>query len=157
MKHTGAWDKNKKRAYRNGPLAAPGKYTVVLQMGKEELRHSFELMADPRILEEGVTYEDMKKQETLALQIVDLYSKAKKEANEIEKKMKKLKGDSDEKKALKKLENALVQSKGRYTQPKLLSQISYLYGVVNRADQIPGKNVFERYEELMKELNVLVD
>jgi len=157
MRHAGTWDKNKKRAYQYGPLVAPEKYTVVLQMGKEELRQSFELMADPRILEEGVTFEDMKKQETLALQIVDLYSKAKKEANEVEKKMKKLKGDSDEKTALKKLEDALVQSKGRYTQPKLLSQISYLYGIVNRADQMPGKDAFERYEELVKELSALVD
>ena len=157
MKHTGAWDKDKKQSYRNGPLVAPGKYTAVLQMGKEQLRKSFDLMADPRILEEGVTYQDMKTQEALALQIVDLYSKAKKEANEIEKKMKKLKGDSDEKTALKKLEDALVQSKGRYTQPKLLSQISYLYAVVNRADQMPGKNVFERYKELVKELGELVD
>ena len=157
MRHSGAWDKDKKRAYRNGPLAAPEKYTIVLQIGKEQLRQSFELMADPRILEEGVKYEDMKKQETLALQIVDLHSRAKKEADKVEKKIKKMKGDSNEKTALKKLKDAFVQSKGRYTQPKLLSQIGYLYGVVNRADQIPGRDTFKRYDELIRELSKLVD
>ena len=157
MRHAGSWDKDKKRAYRNGPMVSPGKYSVVLQMGKEEVKKSFELMADPRVLEEGVTYEEMKTQEALALQIVDLYSKAKKEANEVEKKLKKMKDDSDEKEALKKLKDALVQSKGRYTQPKLLSQIGYLYGVVVRADQMPGKDAFERYEELVRELGALVD
>ena len=126
-------------------------------MGKEELRQSFELMADPRIIEEGVTYADMKKQEDFVLQIVALHSKAKKEADKAQKKIKKLKQDSEEKKALKQLEDALVQSKGRYTQPKLLSQIGYLYGIVNRADQMPGKDAFDRYEELVKELEKLVD
>ena len=98
----------------------------------------------------------MKKQETLALQIVDLHSRAKKEADKVEKKIKKMKGDSNEKTALKKLKDAFVQSKGRYTQPKLLSQIGYLYGVVNRADQIPGRDTFKRYDELIRELSKLV-
>lgn len=157
MRHAGAWDKDKNRAYRRGPRVAPGQYTIVLKVGKESYRQSFKLMADPRVLEQGVTLEDIKAQETLALQVVDLLSKAKKEANEVQKKMKKIKTDSPEKEALKKLENAFVQSKGRYTQPKLISQINYLLGVVNRADQMPGKDAFDRYEELVKELDALVD
>jgi len=67
------------------------------------------------------------------------------------------KAKGDEKEKLNGLKDALVQSKGRYTQPKLISQISYLYGIVNRADQMPGKDAFDRYEELVKELGALID
>ena len=155
MRHAGAWDKDKSRAYRRGPFVAPGKYNVVFNLGDKVLRQSFELLPDPRVLEEGISVKDMQIQETLALQIVDLLSKAKKEANNIEKKIKTDKGN--EKVVLEKLKDALVQTKGRYTQPKLISQIDYLLGVVNRADQLPGRDAFERYEELVKELEELVD
>ncbi len=155
MRHAGAWDKDKSKAYRRGPFVAPGKYTIVFNLGNQVLRQSFELLPDPRVLKEGISVKDMQQQEALALQIVDLLSQAKKEANKIEKKLKTDKGN--EKVVLENLKNSLVQTKGRYTQPKLISQINYLLGIVNRADQLPGKDAFERYEELVKELEGLVD
>ena len=158
LRHTGAWDKSKTRKYRNGPFAAPGKYIVKLMIGKEIQQQEFYLLPDPRVLEEGVTIADIKKQEELSLQVVALLSKAKKEADRVERKLKKMKATKgDEKEKLTQLKEILVQSKGRYTQPKLISQISYLYGIVNRADQMPGKDAFDRYDELVKELGALID
>ena len=157
LKHTGPWDKNKKRAYKNGPMAAPGKYTVILQNGTKECRQSFELMADPRIIESGITLEDIKTQEALSLKTLVLYNRAKKKANKVEKDIKQSDTSSNEILALKKLKDTLQQSKGRYTQPKLIQQIGYLYSILNRADQAPGQNTYTRYEELLKEFENLTD
>jgi hypothetical protein len=49
------------------------------------------------------------------------------------------------------LEQQLVTAQGTYRQPMLIDQIGYLYGVVRRADQLPGRDVFERLEELRAE------
>ena len=127
-------------------------------VGKETHQQEFYLLPDPRVIEEGVTIADIKEQEQLALQVVDLLSQAKMEADRVEKELKKMKSEKgDERENLNQLKDALVQSKGRYTQPKLISQISYLYGVINRADQMPGKDAFDRYDELVKELGALID
>ena len=39
--------------------------------------------------------------------------------------------------------------------PMLIPQISYLYSMINRADQRPGKDAYDRYEELRKEWDML--
>jgi len=43
----------------------------------------------------------------------------------------------------------LKTEEGIYQLPRLVDQISYLYNMLNDTDQLPGKDVFERYEELM--------
>ena len=35
-----------------------------------------------------------------------------------------------------------------YPTPMLVDQISYLYNMTNDADQVPGHDTYERYEEL---------
>ena len=42
----------------------------------------------------------------------------------------------------------LNNDKGAYPQQMLLSQISYLYNMVSRADQLPGKDATDRLLEL---------
>jgi hypothetical protein len=41
----------------------------------------------------------------------------------------------------------------RYPQPMLIDQIEYLYSMLNRADQKPGKDAYERHQELQSQLN----
>jgi hypothetical protein len=41
-----------------------------------------------------------------------------------------------------------------------IAQINYLYGIVNGADQVPGKDVYDRLEELKAEkvkLEAMID
>jgi len=152
MKHAGAWDKETKNAYRNGPMVAPGQYTIVLESGNETYEQSFQLIADPRVLNSGVTMEKMLAQEKLTLQIIDLYSAAKKKAHKIEEELKKTKKGSEQYQALIAQKDKLVQAEGRYTQPKLLSQIRYLYGGLASSDLEPSRDAYERYEELKGEL-----
>jgi hypothetical protein len=44
----------------------------------------------------------------------------------------------------------------RYPQPMLLAQIQYLYGMLNGGDQKPGRDAWQRYEELHRELDAWV-
>ena len=96
--------------------------------------------------------EDMNEQEEFALQVIDLHSGAAKLLDEVERKLKKSKVDSPDRKNLEMIKSSLKQEKGRYTQPKLISQIRYLYNSFRSADQLPSKDAYERYEELVKEL-----
>jgi GDP-D-mannose dehydratase len=45
----------------------------------------------------------------------------------------------------------LVTAKGTYMQPMLISQVNYLYGIVRRADQVPGRDVYQRLQTLQAE------
>jgi len=42
----------------------------------------------------------------------------------------------------------LKTPEGRYQQPALISQMSYLYSMLKQADQRPGQDAYARYEEL---------
>jgi hypothetical protein len=116
-----------------------------------------EIKADPRILAAGIKQGDMETQVALSLNIVELQSWAKNMTNEIDEKMKplaaKLKKKSSGKTqakfdALDKIYSQLVTPKGIYMRPMLLDQLNYLLMMINRADQIPGKDAYERYDEL---------
>ena len=109
-------------------------------------------MNDPRVLEAGVTQEDIEAQEDLALKITTLLSDTKRLSDNIEKKSKSL--TSNESKSTKDLEilkDRLVRSKGRYTQVKFINQVNYLMNVAGGADKSPGQDMYTRYEELLKE------
>ena len=162
MSHTGAWDEKENRRYQGGPMVRPGKYTAKLSMDGQILEQSFSLLLDPRVAESGVTKADVKKQEVVSLEIIALLSSAKKMADEIEKDLKKLKAKAglgtEEKARLEKLnslKNKMINAKGAYPQNMFISQLSYLYGIVNGADQVPGNDVMVRLEELKAEFEVL--
>ena len=38
MRHTGAWDKDSKKAYLNGPVVKPGEYSAELIIGNDVKR-----------------------------------------------------------------------------------------------------------------------
>lgn len=134
MRHVGAWDVQSSRRYQNGPYVAPGTYTLTLIIGEESWTRSFELSADPRVLEQGVSQSDLEKQEALALEVVALLSEVKQAAE---------KADPE-------LKAQLVQTKGNYTQPQLIDQIEYLLGTLTQADQLPGQDAYKRLQVLQQ-------
>jgi hypothetical protein len=166
MRHNGPWQSNKSRSYRNGPLVAPGHYTVRLLTGTDVLQQELHLRMDPRLKAAGVIEADLQKQEELSLKIVDLISAANKFEDELKAELKGLQEQakreplSPEQQARKsevegKLK-LLVNEEGPYPQNMLLSQIRYLYGVVSQADQLPGLDTYVRYDELKAELEKLM-
>jgi len=54
------------------------------------------------------------------------------------------------------LHDALVTAPIRYSEPKLLDQLTYLYGMTMNADQRIGRDAVERLAELQGQLAELV-
>jgi hypothetical protein len=46
----------------------------------------------------------------------------------------------------------MVTAPIRYSQPMLVDQLAYLFGNLDTADQRPGRDAYERYEELAGQL-----
>jgi photosystem II stability/assembly factor-like uncharacterized protein len=164
MRHAGAWDANANRSFSRGPMAKPGKYTIRLTIDGQQMEQSFQLLVDPRVSELDASQADMEAQEKMSLDLVDLISKTKKKIHSLEQEHNKLKKkenptaeDQTRMTALEALKAKLVTAKGKYPQPMLLSQMQYLYRLVQGADQIPGKDVYERFDELKQQFKELGD
>ncbi len=159
MTHAGPWHQSSSRRCQYGPMASPGKYTARLVVGKKVIEQSFELKMDPRLIDSGVTKEDIAKQEKLSLELVSLLSEARKTQDTLEKEYKKIsatqKMSNADKEKLKMLEATLtnlVTENGTYMQPKLIDQISYLYNVVSGGgSKMPNSDAISRFEELNKQ------
>ncbi len=147
MRHQGPWDEEEEDRFTWGPMVATGEYQVKLLYGDQEYKQKFSLKADPRVLESGTTDADIKAQEQLALQIVELLSSAKKRAFEIKQEMDSTE-DEFELSKLKSLYDDLVRADGRYPETKFISQVDYLLGMLMYGDQRPGRDAYERFEEL---------
>lgn len=158
MRHHGSWDASPRRRYAGGPMVSPGTYTVRLTVDGKTMEQSFALQLDPKVLASGVTLEDVQQQEAVALEITELISDLKQLADRVGKEQKELAEKASLSAAeeqtlnqLKELEKKLVTAKGTYMQPMLIGQASYLFGIVRRADQLPGRDVTERLEALKNE------
>jgi hypothetical protein len=160
MKHLGAWDEDEDDRYTNGPLAKPGTYTARLTVGDVVAENSFDLVVDPRVLAQGTTLEDINAQVALSLQLVEMLSEARKLGEELTDEQEDLEDQADERsesgqQRLDQIESVLVKLKTDdivYPQPMLTSQISYLYNMINTADQAPGKEAEDRFEVLDAQL-----
>ena len=165
LRLTGPWHEDKKRSGRNGPMAAPGEYTIRMTIGKQVMKQKARLLADPRVIKAGLKIEDIQAQATLRKSVRDLLSETRRmeaglktRIKELEEKLEKAKNKKNinaEIEQLQKVKAKLSTAEGRYMQPQLIAQISYLYSMLGRADQKPGKDAFDRFEELKKWLDTI--
>ncbi|NNJ81359.1 MAG: hypothetical protein HKP11_04105, partial [Flavobacteriaceae bacterium] len=156
LRQKGAWSKEEKRRYKNGPIVAPGKYSVKLMIAENTLEQSFDLLMDPRVIAQGITKNDIQKQLTLQNKVIDLLSEARKLQADLEDESKELKGKKAKvkKERLAKVDAVLEQLKnaeGAYPQQMLVSQIGYLLNMISGADQLPGKDAEQRFTDLLSE------
>jgi len=147
MKQKGAWDKKESKRYTRGPLALAGEYKIKLMIDGTAYTESVTLINDPRV--EDVTSQDLKIQQETTLQIIDLLSKTRKMAAQLDEAIEASEGK--DKIRLQEAYDLLVQKDGNYTKPVMISQVNYLYGIVNKADQLPGNDVIVRLAQLQKE------
>ncbi len=154
LERFGPWNPNESRRYRNGPMVPPGTYTITLSSGDWSQSQEVVLRMDPRQAEAGITPDDLRAQEELQLQVLELWERAMKLEGRLEKEIRSLdkQKQSERIASLKSKLSALQTAEGIYMQPMLKDQISYLYSMLNRADQRPGKDAYDRYEELNAEL-----
>lgn len=146
MTMTGAWHKQKNRRYRSGPMVKTGTYTIDLTVDGTTLSQSLEIKMDPRNESGIVSADDIGKQVDLQLKVRDLLSEVRKLEDDLSKKEKEA-NDTDKGKITEALEKLKTQE-GIYMQPMISDQVSYLYSMLNRADQVPGKDAYDRFEEL---------
>lgn len=152
----------------SGPKVVPGNYQVELLVDEEKMTVPLEILADPRILEEGMAQEDFVEQFELCMKVKDLQEEAQSFLLEVDSVWKqteqeKAKGKRQKAKVrekdqiLRELKRQLATADEVYPQPMLVSQIGYLYSMISGADQKPGKDAYIRYEELRAALANLRD
>ncbi len=166
MRHRGSWDKDSLKSGQNGPMVAPGQYEIRLTVGNKSYLQTFNLMKDPKLEGINISLDDIKGQEKLTLQIRDLQDTSKQVAAKIGERRNKLlelgkdgkvpKKYVSENRKLAAIEKELVTPEGIYMTPMLIDQLSYLASMLNRADQRPGKDAIDRYEELKGKLDKLL-
>jgi photosystem II stability/assembly factor-like uncharacterized protein len=157
MRHEGPWDKKASQRLKRGPMVAPGTYSFSLSVNGKVIGQKAAIMADPTVKMAGISQKDIEAQVALSLKVVSLQSEAKQLSAEIDDKMKSLKVKLDKKAskknqakydALAKVYYQLETPEGIYMRNMLVSQLGYLAMMLNRADQVPGKDAYERYDEL---------
>ena len=153
MRHQGPWHEDEDRRFEGGPYALPGDYEVRLTVGEETRTRPLTLVIDPRVADSGVTLENMRAQSSLRLELVELLSRARRLAQQLEAERELLEearngAAAERRDALDALLAELVAADLIYPQPMLSEQISYLYNMLGTADQAPGSGAVERFEEL---------
>ncbi len=158
LKQKGPWDKDPKKRFKNGPMVAPGSYKVKLTVNGKSTFQEFEIVMDPRIEAQGVSASDIQEQVAMQNKVINLLSDARKLQAGLEKEAKKStgkKGDTTTPQsiALDTLLKKLKNDEGAYPQQMLVAQITYLYYMIGQADQLPGQDAKDRYEELTMAFN----
>lgn len=156
----GAWHNDVKKRYKNGPMVPPGTYIAIFHFGEQKIEQTFEILIDPRVKEQGITEAEIENQFKMQNDIIDLLSETRMFQYKLENEAKKLKGKKAQtkinrlnkiKSVIKKLKNA----KGAYPQQRYASQVSYLLNMISNADQIPGQEAEDRFQDLKKQLETM--
>ncbi len=139
---------------RGGPRVVPGNFHARLTVDGQELNQWFEVKIDPRVAEDGVTIADLQEQFDLSLEILAAMGDANSTIERVQEAMEQAAAGGDVSAQLDEIHAALVtdQTISSYPQPMLQAQLQYLYSGLQRADQKPGRDSFERLETLEAEL-----
>ncbi len=156
MSYPGPWSAGAGgRRGGSGPMAAPGRYTVRLTSNGQSSTQPLDLIADPRVLKDGITQQVLDDQLAFNLKLRDLVS----DANRLGERLREARrtvGDSGAAAAaLLRSEQELFTPAIRYSKPGLQAHITYLYGMTTGADQRVGKDARDRYAELRRRLDAL--
>ncbi len=152
MRHPGPRVTGSVRGGMPGPFAVPGTYRVRLRAGAWTGEQPLVLRLDPRVAADGVTQQHLEEQLALNLRIVEAMTQASEAAGRVERDLRERPQDP----ALQRLRSALVTAGGAYPQPMLIEQFANLYRMTTGADQQLGRDAFDRFADLQKELAALL-
>ncbi|HUQ46909.1 MAG TPA: hypothetical protein VM053_01550 [Gemmatimonadaceae bacterium] len=155
FEYVGPYSANPRQSGRNGPLAAPGKYTVTMVSGGKSESRRFNILPDPRVERDGVTTDVLNQQLAFNLKVRDLVSDANGFANALA--VFKKDASSDRRQRVAEIERVFVTPPIRYSKPGLQSHIQYLYSETIGADQKVGRDALDRYRVLRAELDALTE
>lgn len=165
LAHTGPASLNEQTS-SNGPLVAPGTYEAKITIGQWSDASKFNVIADPRVVQDGVTQADFEAQVLLLLSIRDLLSDLRHTVariralrNEMTERSNTTNADENLNEVatamladLERLENELIQTQsgkiGAQLKPKLMRQLTYLNSMLTSADQRPGEDAYNRFDDI---------
>lgn len=139
-------------------MAVPGSYTARLHAADGMLTQSLRVQIDPRVEADGTSLDDLELQFRHNLRVRDLLSEAR-EALERVNTLRAQANSEEVAERLRELYEVLMPPEdiGVYPPRRLLQQANYLYSATTRADQHPGDDALDRYEELREELDRLLE
>ncbi|HEX6750559.1 MAG TPA: hypothetical protein VF092_24935 [Longimicrobium sp.] len=146
----GPWDAGRANG-RGGPAIVPGSYTVEMTVGGTTMTQPLVVRIDPRIARDGVTQADLEAQLSHNLRVREMVTEVNRLVARVAEAKRTAQGDALAR--LTALEAVLVTPPIRYSRPGLQAQIQYLYGLTTNADQRVGRDAFDRYDTLRRELN----
>jgi photosystem II stability/assembly factor-like uncharacterized protein len=151
LKHAGPWSGDDRRSGRGGPMVAPGTYQARLSAGAFSKTVSFDAKLDPRVVKEGwVSEDDVAAQVELSLKARDALSNGRLAESRLKKALEN--ASPSVKARLEEIQRELSTAPIRYSQPMLVDQLEYLFENLDSADQKPGQDAYERYDELSRSL-----
>ena len=145
-----------------GPMVAPGDYRVRLSVGTFSEERSLKVLSDPRLVKDGVTDAVIAEQTKLLLDIRDKVAEARgvlQKLNEAKAKAKTLPDQTpaglSRLKAIDAVIAKMQTAGGFYPQPMLIDQFGQIARMLSQADQKPGRDAYERFNDLVKELELV--
>jgi hypothetical protein len=136
-----------------GPMVAPGVYSVRLSAGEWSAERSLRVTLDPRVAKDGITEAIVAEQTKLLLDIQARIAEARALLQGL--KNARATADSAKAKTVDELISQLENAGGAYPQPMLIDQFGSVARMLGAADQKPGRDAYERYNDLVKELNAI--
>jgi photosystem II stability/assembly factor-like uncharacterized protein len=159
LRYPGPWQSATRPEGPNGPTAVPGRYAVKLTVGSWSATEPLAIIEDPRVTKAGVTTADLREQFEHNMKVRDLVSEANQAAAKLRAAQAKARSatpGSPEAAQLANLNDVaarLLTNPIRYSQPGLLTHITYLFGMTNATDQKIGRDAIERYTTVRRSLD----
>ena len=147
------------RGFR-GPLVAPGTYRVRLTVGSWSDERPLEVRSDPRLAKDNITDAMIHEQTKLLLDIRSKITEARALLQRVQEARTRTAADRSAAaamrlKAIDGLAARLQTAGGFYPQPMLIDQFAAIARMLGQADQKPGRDAFERFDDLVKELSAI--
>lgn len=154
LRHGGPLSSNGRQG--RGPMAVPAEYTVRLTHGGETQTAALTLLPDPR-LEGDVSQSDMEAQLAHNQAVGAQLTRHARAIMAIRDALEGLPEDHPDHRALTAIRDQLVTDNSDSYPPRMLdSQLRYLAGMTSRADQLPGRDAYERLETLTAALDAVL-
>lgn len=143
-----------------GPLVAPGEYRLRLSVGAFSEERLLKVLSDPRLVKDHVTDAMIVEQTKLLLDIRDKVAEARALLRQAEDARGRARADRSPQGAAKlaaldAIVARLETAGGFYPQPMLIDQFAAVARMLSQADQKPGRDAYERFHDLVLELEAV--
>ncbi len=143
-----------------GPMVAPGDYRLRLSLGAFTEERSLKVLSDPRLVKDNVTDAMIIEQTKLLLDIRDKVLEARAVLQKLKETRAAALADTTSTGAARVKATDAVIAKletagGFYPQPMLIDQFASISRMLSQADQKPGRDAYERFADLVKELEAI--